>query len=98
MSMNLEALKLTAIVLTAVADLEADGIEAVPQGPLYMGLIERKQLADLDTWYRLLSVLRQVGAVTTTSETISLTPHGRDLARRIDEALGDATPSSNGIN
>ena len=79
-------LMLVAAVLTTVADSEGDTPgKGVPQGPIYMALMERG--LSYSAWEQLLAVLRAAGLVRTSPELIWLTDAGHTVAAQLDRAI-----------
>ena len=75
------------LILTTALDLEEeDGLTSLPQSPIYMGLVERLNF-DLHMWTAVLRTLQGAGLITTTSETLSLTPAGKARARELERVL-----------
>lgn len=79
-----------AVVLTTVAETNLPKPHTSPQTHLYLGLQTVGALDTIDDWYAIQDIGRKLCFWTHTSETLTLTAKGLEMAARLEAQLGAA--------
>ncbi|MBU1449314.1 hypothetical protein KKF45_05715 [Patescibacteria group bacterium] len=86
--MNKEsAILALAALLPTLVESDIPFKHTAPQTFVYLGLRAAGVLQDLDDWYWLLGLARKMGYVTHTSETVTLTEAGVEIANQLNAIL-----------